>query len=314
MSALQSSRVASHSTATTSAARLYITCHARSACAAQQQSRRPNACSAPRQRHPCVRVRAEKKEYYDYKDMPPLPLTVTRIHIPKLDYTVVSKQNEEMRLASLAIFYDIYKDEQYKSRLTRKSAMTALCMYDRDDVQEAQNTPGDYPNIDLLFRVYNQGMDLDFVVEEFMPNSPPHSTEICTMHLASRIPGSSTQRVACRANRSAAPRSSRLVAAGLKENVAKLAPTTDIARVRVGSWVLENVEGKKASVSIYAHLAATYGGKLTPEAAKEGLQLYGEVVEDAKQRPGAHPSIDLLLRVQQQAGGEPQDLVVEQRT
>ncbi|KAG2425454.1 hypothetical protein HXX76_013664 [Chlamydomonas incerta] len=101
--------------------------------------------------------------------MPPLPLTVTRIYIPKLDYTVVSKQNEEMRLASLAIFYDIYKDEQYKSRLTRKSAMTALCMYDRDDVDEAQKTPGDYPNIDLLFRVYNQGMDLEFEVEEFMP-------------------------------------------------------------------------------------------------------------------------------------------------
>ncbi|KAG2440677.1 hypothetical protein HYH02_010256 [Chlamydomonas schloesseri] len=101
--------------------------------------------------------------------MPPLPLTVTRIHIPKLDYTVVSKQNEEMRLASLAIFYDIYKDEQYKSRLTRKSAMTALCMYDRDDVEEAQKSPGDYPNIDLLFRVYNQGMDLEFEVEEFMP-------------------------------------------------------------------------------------------------------------------------------------------------
>lgn len=101
--------------------------------------------------------------------MPPLPLTVTRIHIPKLDYTVVSKQNEEMRMASLAIFYDIYKDDQYKSRLTRKSAMTALCMYDRDDVQEAQNSPGEYPNIDLLFRVYNQGLDLEFVVEEFMP-------------------------------------------------------------------------------------------------------------------------------------------------
>lgn len=120
-------------------------------------------------RHCSISVVAEKKEYYDYKDMPPLPLTVTRIHIPKLDYTVVSKQNEEMRMASLAIFYDIYKDDQYKSRLTRKSAMTALCMYDRDDVQEAQNSPGEYPNIDLLFRVYNQGLDLEFVVEEFMP-------------------------------------------------------------------------------------------------------------------------------------------------
>lgn len=60
-----------------------------------------------------VVCRAESKEYYDYKDMPPLPLTVSRIHIPKLGYTVVDKSNEEKRMASLAIFYDIYKDDQY---------------------------------------------------------------------------------------------------------------------------------------------------------------------------------------------------------
>ncbi len=144
-----------------------------SLCTLSQQWRRaairPSLGGRGASRHSSISVVAEKKEYYDYKDMPPLPLTVTRIHIPKLDYTVVSKQNEEMRMASLAIFYDIYKDDQYKSRLTRKSAMTALCMYDRDDVQEAQNSPGEYPNIDLLFRVYNQGLDLEFVVEEFMP-------------------------------------------------------------------------------------------------------------------------------------------------
>ena len=58
--------------------------------------------------------RAESKEYYDYKDMPPLPLTVKRIWIPKLGYTVVDKQCEETRMASLAIFYDIYKDDQYR--------------------------------------------------------------------------------------------------------------------------------------------------------------------------------------------------------
>lgn len=57
--------------------------------------------------------RAESKEYYDYKDMPPLPLTVSRIHIPSLGYTVVDKSCEDKRMASLAIFYDIYKDDQY---------------------------------------------------------------------------------------------------------------------------------------------------------------------------------------------------------
>ena len=55
-----------------------------------------------------------------------------------------------IRMASMAIFNDIAKDEQYRSRLTRKSAITALCMYDREDVDAAQRTPGDFPNIDLL--------------------------------------------------------------------------------------------------------------------------------------------------------------------
>ncbi|MEW5302128.1 MAG: hypothetical protein WDW36_004938 [Sanguina aurantia] len=98
--------------------------------------------------------------------MPPLPLSVTRIRIPELGHIVFDKSTETLRLASLAIFYDISKDDQYKSRLTRKSAITALCMYDRDDVDAAANSPGDYPNIDLLQRVYNQGLELDFVVEE----------------------------------------------------------------------------------------------------------------------------------------------------
>ena len=70
------------------------------------------------------------------------------------------------RLASLAIFYDIYKDDQYRSVLSRKSAMTALCMYDREDISEAEKSPGAFPNIDLLYRVYNQGLEVEFVVEE----------------------------------------------------------------------------------------------------------------------------------------------------
>lgn len=118
-----------------------------------------------------MRCVCERKEYYDYKDMPPLPLTVSRIYIPKMDYTVVDKSNEELRMASLAIFYDIYKDDQYRCRLTRTSAITALCMYDQDDVEAAETAPGDYPNIDLLTRVYNEGLDLEFVVEETVPRS-----------------------------------------------------------------------------------------------------------------------------------------------
>ena len=49
--------------------------------------RRPTACFRVGR---CLAVRAvaESREYYDYKDMPPLPLTVTRITIPSLGYTV----------------------------------------------------------------------------------------------------------------------------------------------------------------------------------------------------------------------------------
>ncbi len=38
-----------------------------------------------------VRAVAESKEYYDYKDMPPMPLTVARISIPELGHTVSHK-------------------------------------------------------------------------------------------------------------------------------------------------------------------------------------------------------------------------------
>eukprot|EP00195_Chlamydomonas_chlamydogama_P012439 CAMPEP_0202911274 /NCGR_PEP_ID=MMETSP1392-20130828/54491_2 /ASSEMBLY_ACC=CAM_ASM_000868 /TAXON_ID=225041 /ORGANISM="Chlamydomonas chlamydogama, Strain SAG 11-48b" /LENGTH=152 /DNA_ID= /DNA_START= /DNA_END= /DNA_ORIENTATION= len=134
----------------------------------QQQVRHLAASSRPSRRG--VAVRAEKREYYDYKDMPPLPLTVTRIYIPELDHVVVDKSTETNRMASLAIFYDIHKDDQYRSRLNRKSAITALCMYDRDDINEAQNSPGQFPNIDLLYRVYNQGLDVEFEVEELPPS------------------------------------------------------------------------------------------------------------------------------------------------
>lgn len=53
----------------------------------------------------------------------------------------------------------------------------------------------------------------------------------------------------------------------------------------------------QGSVRIYAHLAATHGGKITPAAAAKGLELYDEHVADARARPGAHPNIDILFKV-----------------
>ena len=122
--------------------------------------------ASPRQRQPMQLCRAERKEFYDLKDMPPLPFQLRRITIPSINHVVVDKSLEPMRRASLAIFSDICSDAQYNSRLNRKSALTALCMFDRDDVDEAKSEAGVFPNIDLLVKVYNEGLDLEMVVEE----------------------------------------------------------------------------------------------------------------------------------------------------
>jgi hypothetical protein len=109
----------------------------------------------------------ERKEYYDPREMPPLPLTVARIAVPELDHVVVDPSSEATRLASLAVWTEMWRrDEQYGGRLNRRSAITALCMYDRDDVASARVKPGAYPNIELLERVYREGLDVEVVVEE----------------------------------------------------------------------------------------------------------------------------------------------------
>ncbi len=61
--------------------------------------------------------------------------------------------------------------------------------------------------------------------------------------------------------------------------------------------IVPNVDGKRASFAIFAHLAAAHDGQLGPAAAAEGLRLYGEFVAEARAQPGSHPNIDLLLQV-----------------
>ncbi|GBF95646.1 hypothetical protein Rsub_08628 [Raphidocelis subcapitata] len=168
---MQASRMAANASASCSG-RMHAPL-GRRAQAAAAAAAAPRRCSGrgPPARARAVAVRAERKEYYDFKDMPPLPVTVKRITVPELDHTVVDKATEETRLASLAIFYDIWGDDQYGRRLTRKSALTMLCMYDSDDTAGAEARPGDYPNIALLRRVLEEGLDLEFVVEEFGPGA-----------------------------------------------------------------------------------------------------------------------------------------------
>ncbi|MCL1825687.1 MAG: DUF2322 family protein [Betaproteobacteria bacterium] len=57
---------------------------------------------------------------------------------------------------------------------------------------------------------------------------------------------------------------------------------------------IENKHGQAGSLAIYNHLAQLYGA-ITPEAAKKGLELYGEHSEEARLNPGKHPNIDRLI-------------------
>ena len=65
--------------------------------------------------------------------------------------------------------------------------------------------------------------------------------------------------------------------------------------------VLENATGSQGSLAIYNHLAQTYGA-ITPEAARKGLELYAEHVEEARKNAGKHPNIDRLIRLLDEGG------------
>ena len=57
---------------------------------------------------------------------------------------------------------------------------------------------------------------------------------------------------------------------------------------------VENKAGSQGALAVYNHLAQTYGA-ITPDAARKGLELFGEHTEDARMHPGKHPNIDRLL-------------------
>jgi hypothetical protein len=57
---------------------------------------------------------------------------------------------------------------------------------------------------------------------------------------------------------------------------------------------IENKPGQAGSLAVHNHLAQLYGA-ITAEAAKKGLELYAEHVDDARAHPGKHPHIDRLI-------------------
>ncbi|ARU04052.1 hypothetical protein CCO03_04615 [Comamonas serinivorans] len=59
---------------------------------------------------------------------------------------------------------------------------------------------------------------------------------------------------------------------------------------------IPNQPGKAGSLKLYAALAARHGA-INLAAAEEGLALFAEHTEDARQHPGSHPNIDRLFEV-----------------
>ena len=59
---------------------------------------------------------------------------------------------------------------------------------------------------------------------------------------------------------------------------------------------IPNQPGKAGSLKLYAALAARHGA-INVAAAEEGLALFAEHTEDARQHPGSHPNIDRLFEV-----------------
>lgn len=60
--------------------------------------------------------------------------------------------------------------------------------------------------------------------------------------------------------------------------------------------IIENKPGSSGSVRVYHHLWKKWGC-INADAAREGLMLYAEHTEDARQQPGKHPNIDRLFQV-----------------
>lgn len=83
-------------------------------------------------------------------------------------------------------------------------------------------------------------------------------------------------------------------------NLKKLPGISHLAAINLldaeGNFIvaIENKAGSQGSLSVYNHLAQTYGA-ITPDAARKGLEIYAEQAEDARQNPGKHPNIDRLM-------------------
>jgi len=87
-----------------------------------------------------------------------------------------------------------------------------------------------------------------------------------------------------------------------KDNLAQMPAIDGVARIDLldgnGAVVasIENKPGKQGSLAVYHYLQQTFG-TLDANAAQQGLALFAEHTADARNRPGAHPNVDLLLAI-----------------
>ena len=87
-----------------------------------------------------------------------------------------------------------------------------------------------------------------------------------------------------------------------KANLALLPPIDGIAQIDLvdgaGSVVhsIANQPGKQGSLALYHYLQQAFG-TLDAVAAEHGLLIFAEHVPDARDNPGAHPNVDLLLGI-----------------
>jgi hypothetical protein len=85
-----------------------------------------------------------------------------------------------------------------------------------------------------------------------------------------------------------------------QENLVGLPGIDGIARIELLdaggklAGTIENKPGSQGSLRVYRFLAGKHG-KITPEAAQEGLEIYAEHTRDAQENPGKHPNIDRLF-------------------
>ena len=87
-----------------------------------------------------------------------------------------------------------------------------------------------------------------------------------------------------------------------KDNLQQLPPIDGVQRIDLidgnGAVVasIPNEPGKQGSLAVYQYLKQAFG-TLDAKAAEHGLAVFGEHTADARNRPGAHPTIDRLLAI-----------------